>query len=192
MTWFPPPYEEITSQKPMDHLHSRPLCFASSLFCPGESPVTPRLLKILKYSMGQLGITQAILVTALVIADINGKYSTFSLPLKFVALASVTASVYSCNVLVKITSNLIPERNMLNKSRSIFIMIVWANLQDLALTLAAQYGAFPDDPTYNGETKAQLWNSVLQLGECFLFAILMTKYWPMHENTPEPAYLSVT
>lgn len=192
MTWFVPPYEEITSQNPMKHLNTLPLCCFSYCFCPGERSVTPKLLKSLKYGMGQLGIVQVILVIILVVADINGKYDQFYFPVKIASLISMMLSVYCCNVLVKITATLIPERRVFFKSRAILLLIVLVNVQELVLGIISKNGGFSDDDTYDAETKGQLWSSCLQLSECFFYGLLLNSYWPIEENIPEPGYTSLS
>ena len=184
MTWFLHPYDDIISQDAMGHLHSTPCCLLSFIFCSGKRSPTVKQIQGLKYGMGQLGIIQVILMIVLIVADIEGKYDTFYYPLKILSLVSLMTCVYSVNVLVKLTTNLIPERNMFQKSRTLLVLVVLVNIQGIILSALGSYGVFEDDPTYTAETKARLWDSILQLAECFLYGILLNKYWPVHENVP--------
>eukprot|EP01099_Mayorella_cantabrigiensis_P003754 TRINITY_DN2827_c0_g1_i1.p1 TRINITY_DN2827_c0_g1~~TRINITY_DN2827_c0_g1_i1.p1 ORF type:complete len:308 (-),score=46.97 TRINITY_DN2827_c0_g1_i1:95-991(-) len=185
MTWFTKPYTPITEQSPSDYFVSLPFCCCGWFFC-ARTGISVNKLRLVKYGMIQLGISQMLLTIFGVILDINGKYESGAYVLvKILSLISMMIAVYSLNTLVKMTQNLLPSLNIYDKSRGILFLIAIVNIQEALFTILGQTGAYTDTDGYNSETKAQMWSSFILIIDCLIYALIIRKAWKLEDSSHE-------
>jgi len=185
MTWFTKPYTAILEQPPSDYFVTIPCCCFGWCLC-SRSTISHRNIKLVKYGMIQLGISQMLLAIVGVILDINGKYDGGAyIFIKILSLVSMMISIYSLNTLVKMTEGLLPSLNLYYKSRGIFFLVTIVNIQEALFTILGNAGAYSGSGTYDSDTKAQMWSSFILIIDCLIYAIIIKRTWKPEDSHHE-------